>query len=104
MRDNEGSVLAALSKRLLLQLGPLEAEAKAMDEAISFATNIGIQEATLKHSFVLLGALTDMSMTPITIENCISGIHLKLQNFKQSQVLHVQREENKPAHTLAQYA
>ena len=42
--DHEGSVLAALSKRMPLPLGPLEAKAKAMHEAISFAKDIGLQD------------------------------------------------------------
>uniref|UniRef100_A0A7N2L839 RNase H type-1 domain-containing protein n=1 Tax=Quercus lobata TaxID=97700 RepID=A0A7N2L839_QUELO len=42
VRNHEGSVLTALSKRLPLPLGPLKAEAKTMEEAISFATDIGI--------------------------------------------------------------
>ena len=35
--DHEGSVIAALSQHLRLPLGQLEAEAKAMDTATSFA-------------------------------------------------------------------
>ena len=105
VRDHEGSVLAALSKRPPLPLGPLEAEAKAMEEAISFATDIGLQEAIFEtDSLALSGTLTDMSTVPITIKNCIGGIHLKLQNFKQSRVQHVRGEGNKPAHTLAHRA
>ena len=41
--DHVGDVLAALSTQLLLPLGPLEAEAKAMDIAISFAKDIGLR-------------------------------------------------------------
>ena len=34
-------MIATLSKHLPLSLGPLEAEAKAADEAVSFAWDIG---------------------------------------------------------------
>lgn len=37
IRDHEGLVIAAMSKHLPLPLGPLEVEAKAMDEAVLFA-------------------------------------------------------------------
>ena len=105
VRDHEGSILAALSKRLPLPLGPLEAEAKAMEEAISFTIDIGLHEAIFEtDSLALSRALIDMSTVPIIIENCIGGIHLKLQNFRQSHVQHVRREGNKPAHTLAHHA
>lgn len=42
IRDNEGRVVAALSKNLHYPLGPLEAEAKALEEAIDFAWDVGI--------------------------------------------------------------
>ena len=79
VRDHVGDVLAALSTQLPLPLGPLEAEAKAMDIAISFAKDIGLQEVTFESdSSVLLGALLDKSKVPISIENIITGIHAKL--------------------------
>ena len=37
IRDHKGSMIATLSKHLPLPLGPLEAEAKAAGEAVSFA-------------------------------------------------------------------
>ena len=42
--DQEGSVIATLSKYLPLPLGPIEAEAKAMDEAMLFAWDIEIRD------------------------------------------------------------
>ena len=42
IRDQGGSVVAAMSKRIPLPLGPLEAEAKALDEATMFARDIGV--------------------------------------------------------------
>ena len=41
IRDHVGSVIATLSKHLPLPLGPLEAEAKALDEATIFALDTG---------------------------------------------------------------
>lgn len=37
VRDHKGGVMAALSKLLHYPLGPLEAEAKAPEEAVEFA-------------------------------------------------------------------
>ena len=42
VRDHEGSMLATLSKCIPLPLGPLAAEAKAMEEATHFARDIGL--------------------------------------------------------------
>ena len=44
IRDHVGSIIAALRKRLPLPLGPLEAEAKALDEDTIFAWDIGVKD------------------------------------------------------------
>ena len=44
IRDRAGTVIVALSQHLHLPLGPLEAEAKAMGVAVSFAWDVDIQE------------------------------------------------------------
>ena len=58
IRDHEGSVVAALSQHLRLPLAPLEAEAKAMDVAASFAWDMGIRDMVFEtDSKVVSGAL-----------------------------------------------
>lgn len=42
IHDHEGQVVAALSKKLWYPLGPLNAEAKTLEEAIEFAWDVGI--------------------------------------------------------------
>ena len=105
VRDHMGDVLAALSMQLPLPLVPLEAEAKAMDMAISFTKVIVLQEVTFESDCsVLIGALSDTSKLPISIENIVTGIHNKLQHFRQHQMLHAQRQGHTPAHHLAHHA
>ncbi|KAK9987405.1 hypothetical protein SO802_032356 [Lithocarpus litseifolius] len=103
VRDHVGDVLVALSTQLPLPLGTLEAKAKAMDVAISFVKDIGLQEVTISGCSILIGALSDMSKVPTSIENIVSGIHNKLQHFRQHQMLHVKRQGNTPAHHLARH-
>ena len=58
IRDHEGLVVAALSQHLRLPLAPLEAEAKAMDVAASFAWDMGIRDMVFEtDSKVVSGAL-----------------------------------------------
>ena len=103
--DHEGSVLAALSKRMPLPLGPLEAKAKAMHEAISFAKDIGLQDVIFEtNSTTILNALNDISTAPTSIDNVIQDTHHSLQAFRKTQVQHVKRLGNRPAHTLAHHA
>ena len=59
VRNHEGSVIAALSRRLPLSLGPLKAEVKDMDEVVYFAKDIGLQDVIIEtYSTIINGALT----------------------------------------------
>ena len=43
IRDHAGKVMATLSKIVHQPLGPLEMEAKAMEEGVTFAWDVGIR-------------------------------------------------------------
>ena len=47
VKEHEDRVMAAISKKIHQPLGPLEIEAKAMEEGISFAWDIGLHEVIL---------------------------------------------------------
>lgn len=44
VRDGEGNVLAAMSKRVLASSATLEAEAKSMEAAVQFAWDMGFRD------------------------------------------------------------
>ena len=46
--DHHGAVVAALSKKLKVPLGALEMEAKAMEEVVEFAWNMGIRDCVFE--------------------------------------------------------
>ena len=48
LRDSQGSVLAAMSKRVPANLEALEAEAKAMEIAVQFAGETGLERCILR--------------------------------------------------------
>ncbi|KAL0015830.1 hypothetical protein SO802_002899 [Lithocarpus litseifolius] len=48
VRDHAGQAVAAMSKKMWVPLSPLEAEAKAMEEAIDFAWDIGLQDVVFE--------------------------------------------------------
>ena len=64
--NHAGAMLAALSTQLLLPLGPLEAEAKAMGVAISFAEDIGLQKVTLPYHQYSRPALNILEFKTLT--------------------------------------
>ena len=70
VRNHEGSVIAALSRRLPLSLGPLKAEVKAMDEVVYFAKDIGLLSSkhTQPSSMVL-------SLALVSIDNIVGILH-----------------------------
>lgn len=88
-----------------MPLGPLEVEAKAIEETIDFAWDIGLQDMVFKCDLeVLHGALTRANTPVVAIVNVISLCLLRLQDFGSVKLLHVRRQGNKLAHILVQYA
>ena len=86
-------------------MGPLEAEAKALEESLLFAWDVGIRDVLFEcDSKIVYDAVTGCSDPPSIISNITEGIRCKLQDFWQAQVSHVYRQGNRPIHLLAQYA
>ncbi|XP_030930858.1 uncharacterized protein LOC115956689 [Quercus lobata] len=75
IRDHLGSVRAAMSKKLRAMLGPLEIEAKAMEEGLRFAWDRGFRAATFEGDSLLVHqALTGSAIPPASISNIISSV------------------------------
>ncbi|KAK9984734.1 hypothetical protein SO802_034259 [Lithocarpus litseifolius] len=105
IRDHGGMVAAALSKKVLCPLGPLEVEAKALEEAVDFAWDVGIRDAHFEcDSKMIVDAVLDVSCPQASIYNTITGIGQKVQAFRSFQFSHVKRTGNQLAHILAQHA
>lgn len=90
IRDSAGKVEAALSKKLLIPLGPLEIKAKALEEGFHFAWDVGIRKVILECDFKIVSEVVNVSSDPlVSIANIIEGIRLKLGDFRKIQVSHV---------------
>ena len=75
-----------------MPLGPLETEAKAKEEGIQFAWDVGIRNVVLESdSQIVISALIGSSEPPVVIANIIEGIHQKLYEFRKVQFSHVKR-------------
>ncbi|KAK9991522.1 hypothetical protein SO802_026507 [Lithocarpus litseifolius] len=102
IRDSTSRVEAALSKKLPTLPGPLETKAKALEEGVLFALDVGIREVILDcDSKIVSKAMNGSNVPPVSIGNIIEGIRLKLREFRKVQVSHVKRQGNCPAHLLA---
>ena len=105
IRDHLGSVVVALSKRIPLPLDPLEAKAKAMDEATVFAWDIGVRDVIFESDPMLVcHAMENPMDVPVSISTVVSGFCSRLPTFCTFQSSHVRRQGNRPAHILAAFA
>ena len=66
---------AAISKSIPISLGPLEAEAKALEESIFFAWDVGVRDVIPK---LFVEAVNNLCEPPTAIGNIIDGIRQKL--------------------------
>ena len=81
-----------MSKHLQLPLGPIEAEAKAMEEAISFAWDIKVRDVIFETDCsTIYEALNRSTTPPISIVNLIVDVQHRLQDFRQNHLQHVMR-------------
>ncbi|KAL0005490.1 hypothetical protein SO802_013051 [Lithocarpus litseifolius] len=88
-----------------LPLGPLEAEAKAADEASSFAWDVGVREVIFESDSKEVSDDICGTITPwVTIVDIIEGTLHRMQAFRRTQFQHVRRTTNQTAHTLARHA
>jgi len=105
IRDETGEVIVALSKIVNAPLGAVEIEAKAMEDRVSFARDVGIREAVFEgDSLIICKALQGDGGAPSSIQNVLDGTLDLTSNLRSFAFSHVKRQRNFPAHLLAQYA
>ena len=96
VRDCHGQVIAALSKKINAPLGPLETEVKAVEAAVQFARDVGVQDCIIEgNSLITYNALSGNTSPPSSVAAVISGIRV-LSGF-------LRRQCNRPAHQLAKH-
>ena len=105
IRDHHGAVVAALSKKIKALLGAIEVEATTMEEAVSFAWDMGIRDCLFESdSLTVVNAMLRLTEPPSSIANVITGSLSQLYRFREVNFSHVGWLGNKAAHTLAQFA
>ena len=105
IRDNSGMVLASMSKQLPQLYSALEVEATAASTALSFATQLGFQQAILESDSLTLATTLQNNNTFLSPEGLLmEDIKFHASSFIQLRYSHVKREGNNVAHKLARHA
>ena len=105
VRNEKGELMGAMSKKILFPLGALEVEARAAEEGIIFARDLGLGEIMVEgDASIVISALENPEHSPSSIQKIVEGAQTKLKAFKQWKTNHVRRHCNFAAHLLARHA
>ena len=105
IRDVEGHLIGACSKKLEAPLGVVEAEAKAVELGLLFARDLSIQDFTLESdSLTLINALQDLSPPPSSVAALVYSSVAMSHSFRCVEFSYVGCNGNRPAHLLARHA
>ena len=105
IRNERGQLMGAMSKKVELPLGVLEIEAKAVEEGVMLARDLGLKEIIIKTDAQQVAfSLRSHCVSPSSIRKIIEGIMLGLRCFKAWEVSHTRRSGNFAAHIMARQA
>ena len=105
IRNAEGQLMGAMSKRLELPLKALETEAMAVQEGIQFAWDLGLKEVVIESdSSTVISALLSATPPPWSIQKVIEGTKQSLKCFNTWSAAHVCRSGNVAAHIMTKNA
>ena len=105
IRDDNGMVLASMSKQLPQLYSTLEVEAMAASTALQFASQLGFHRAILESDSLTLTMALRNNSTFLSPDGLLmKDIKFHASSFLQLRYSHVKREGNKVAHKLARHA
>ena len=97
--------MGALSRNLPFPLGALEVEAKAIEEGINLACDLGLWEVEIESDAqVVVKAITDAASCPSSILKVVEGINVGLGSLRQWSVKHTSKQTNFAMHIMAREA
>jgi ribonuclease HI len=104
IRDNEGSVIAALCKPIMAIHEPAAAEATTALSAVEFCKEVGIQDILLEgDSMLVVTAINDSRPNWLRYGQIIDDVKMVLNSLRKWSSRHIKREANSAAHGLAKY-
>ena len=105
IRNDRRELMGAMSKKIHLPLGAIEVEAKAMEEGILLAWDLGLKNIIAEgDSLAVVQALNSITSLAISIHKVIEGITWCLKWFDTWKISHSRRSSNAVAHLMAKEA
>ena len=105
IRNAEGQLMGAMSKRLALPLKALETEAMVMQVGIQFACDLGLMDVVFESdSSTGISALLSATPPPWSIQKVIEGTKQSLKCFNTWSAVHVRRSGNVATQLMAKNA
>ena len=103
--DSNGNVITALSSPTVGPLGTLETEAKAMEVGMRFALDLNIRDVVVEcDALAVFNAVQGLASPCSSILFIVESILQQSRWFRSCCFAHTKRQENVPAHMLAQYS
>ena len=105
IRDDNGMVLASMSKQLPQLYLALEVEAMAASTTLSLTSQLGFHRAILESDSLTLAMALRNNSTFLSPDGLLmEDIKFHASSFIQLRYSHIKREGNKVAHKLARHA
>ena len=105
VRNEKDQIMGALCRRLELPLGALEAEARAVEEGVQFARDLGLDRIVIEcDSQVVVNSFCKQDLIQSSVQKVIEGSRLGLCWFSAWEVVHTCRGCNSAAHIMARHA
>nr|XP_023880097.1 uncharacterized protein LOC111992470 [Quercus suber] len=105
IRNERGLLMGSMSKMIDVPLGALEVEARAVEEGVRLAWDLGLKKIVLESdSLSVVNAVRVPSLSPSSILKVVEGTRLELCCFDEWDISHTRRSGNSAAHVMAKYA
>ncbi|XP_042939490.1 uncharacterized protein LOC122274519 [Carya illinoinensis] len=104
LRDWEGKVLLAVSKKEVAVMEPLEIELIATLRGLQFCIPLGLQSLSIEtDSLILAQELSKLELSNYMFRNVVIDIKQLQTRILVCSIVHVNREGNELAHKLARF-